>query len=209
MATVELARSGAVGTLTLKRPEVLNALDLAMAQDLHAALEEATSDDAIRCLVIQGAGRGFMAGGDVASMQASLDDIEPMVDELIGQYHKSVLTLAAMPKPVIGSLHGPIAGAGVGLAMNNDFAIAADDAKFVLAYINLGTIPDGGSTYLLPRIVGRRKALELAMLSEPLDAQGALEAGLVNRVVPAAEREAETMKLAEKFARGPTRAYAA
>lgn len=209
MATVELARHGGVGTLTLNRPDVLNAIDRTMAIDLHAALEEAAQDDAIRCLVLRGAGRGFMAGGDVNAMQAGLDDIEPVVNELIGLFHKSVLALAAMPKPVIGSLHGPVAGAGVSLALNNDYAIAADDAVFVLAYIHLGTIPDGGSTYLLPRIVGRRKALELAMLSEPLDAQGAVEAGLINRVVAAEALEAETMKLAEKFARGPTRAYAA
>lgn len=209
MASVVLERHGAVATLTLNRPEVLNAIDATMADDLFAALEEAAADDAIRCLVMRGAGRGFMAGGDVASMQANLDDIEPMVDRLIGSFHRSVLALADMPKPVIGSLHGPIAGAGVSLAMNNDYAIAADNAVFVLAYINLGTIPDGGSTYLLPRIVGRRKALELAMLSEPLDAQGALAAGLINKVVAADSLEAETMALADKMAKGPTRAYAA
>lgn len=208
MATVALDRNGAVGTLTLNRPEVLNALNREMAVDLNAAIEEAGTDDAIRCLVVRGAGRGFMAGGDVAAMQQNLATIEDMVNDLIGLFHKSVLGLAAMPKPVVGSLHGPIAGAGVSLAMNNDYAIAADNAVFTLAYINLGTIPDGGSTYLLPRLVGRRKALELAMLSEPLDAADALAAGLVNRVVTADALEAETMALAEKLARGPTRAYA-
>lgn len=209
MATVTLERTGAVGTLTLNRPEVLNALNRDMAVELLAALEQATDDDAMRCLVVRGAGRGFMAGGDVAAMQAKLAGIEAMITDLIGLIHKSVLALAAMPKPVIGSLHGPVAGAGVSLALNNDFAIAADNAVFVLAYINLGTIPDGGSTYLLPRIVGRRKALELAMLSEPLNAEAALEAGLVSRVVAADALEAETMALAERLARGPTRAYAA
>ena len=209
MTTVTLEREGAVATLTLNRPEVLNALDRNMAVDLFAALQEAAADDAVRCLVMRGAGRGFMAGGDVAAMQANLDTIEDLVNDLIGLFHKSVLALAEMPKPVIGSLHGPIAGAGVSMAINNDYALAGDDATFMLAYINLGTIPDGGSTYLLPRLVGRRKALELAMLSAPLDAAQALEYGLVNRVVPAADLAAETMKLAEKFARGPTRAYAA
>lgn len=209
MATVTLERDGAVATLTLNRPEVLNALNRDMAVDLVAALEDVAKDDAVRCLVVRGAGRGFMAGGDVAAMQASLDTIEDMINHLIGLFHKSVLALADMPKPVIGSLHGPIAGAGVSLAVNNDYAIAADDAVFTLAYINLATIPDGGSTYLLPRLVGRRKALELAMLSEPLGAARALELGLINRVVPVDALESETMALAEKLARGPTRAYAA
>ncbi len=209
MATVELDRIGAVATLTLNRPEVLNALNRDMAVDLLAAIEEVAADDAVRCVVMRGAGRGFMAGGDVAVMQANLDGIEDLINELIGIFHKSVLGLANLPKPVIGSLHGPVAGAGVSLAVNNDYAIAADDAVFMLAYINIATIPDGGSTYLLPRLIGRRKAMELALLSEPLDAQGALEFGLINRVVPTADLEAETMALAEKFARGPTRAYGA
>ena len=209
MATVTLERTGAVATLTLNRPEVLNALNRAMAIELGDAITELTEDDAVRCVVMRGAGRAFMAGGDVAAMQANLATIEDFVNELIGLFHTSVLGLAAMPKPVIGSLHGPIAGAGVSLAANNDYAIAADDAVFNLAYINLATIPDGGSTYLLPRLVGRRKALELALLSAPLDAAGALETGLINRVVAAEALEAETMALAEKFARGPTRAYAA
>ena len=209
MGTVSLDRAGAMATLTLNRPEALNALNRDMAIDLGAAIEELTADDTVRCVVMRGAGRGFMAGGDVAAMQANLGSIEDFINELIGLFHKSVLGLAEMPKPVIGSLHGPIAGAGVSLAVNNDYAIAADNAVFNLAYINLATIPDGGSTYLLPRLVGRRKAMELALLSAPLDAQGALEMGLINRVVAADALEAETMALAEKFARGPTRAYAA
>lgn len=209
MAAVNLARTGAIATLTLNRPDVLNALNRDMAEDLHAAIEEVGADDAIRCVVMRGAGRGFMAGGDVAAMQANLAGIEDFVNDLIGLFHKSVLGLANLPKPVIGSLHGPIAGAGVSMAVNNDYAIAADNAVFNLAYINLATIPDGGSTYLLPRLVGRRKAMELALLSEPLDAAGALAFGLINRVVAAEKLEAETMMLAEKFARGPTHAYAA
>jgi 2-(1,2-epoxy-1,2-dihydrophenyl)acetyl-CoA isomerase len=209
MDTVILERNGAVGLLTLNRPSVLNALNREMAVDLLAAIEEVDADDAIRCLVVRGTGRGFMAGGDVAAMQQSLATIEDMARDLLGLFHKSVLGLANLSKPVIGSLHGPVAGAGVSLALNNDYTIAADTTTFTLAYIFLGTIPDGGSTYLLPRIVGRRKALELALLSEPLDAAGALEAGLINRVVAADALDSETMALAEKLARGPTHAYAA
>jgi 2-(1,2-epoxy-1,2-dihydrophenyl)acetyl-CoA isomerase len=108
----------------------------------------------------------------------------------------------------VAALHGPVAGAGIGMALNADIGIAADNAVFTMAYIGIATIPDGGSTYLLPRVVGRRKALELAMLSEPIDAATALDLGMVNRVVPAEELDAEVTKMAERFAKGPTTAYA-
>src|SRR3546814_11408312 len=110
-----------------------------------------------------------MAGGHVAAFCRNLADIEDTVGTLIGVYHQAVLGLSSLPKPVIAAIHGPVAGAGVGMALNADYGLAAEDTKFTLAYIMLGTIPDGGSTYLLPRVVGRRKALELAMLSDPVD----------------------------------------
>ncbi|MBO6782960.1 MAG: enoyl-CoA hydratase [Alphaproteobacteria bacterium] len=207
MDTILLDKQGAVATLTLNRPDVLNALDRQMALDLIAAVEELRDDDAVRAVVMRGAGRGFMAGGDVGSFHENMDNIEATIDDLIGIYHKGVLALSQLPKPVIAAIHGPVAGAGVGMALNADYGLAADNAKFTMAYIMLGTIPDGGSTYLLTRLVGRRKALELAMLSEPVDAERALALGLVNRVVPADELEAEAMKLAERFAKGPTKAY--
>lgn len=207
MDTIVLDKQGAVATLTLNRPDVLNALDRQMAVDLNAAYGELAADNAVRCVVIRGSGRGFMAGGDVASFHENMDNIEETIDDLIGLYHESVLALSAMPKPVIASIHGPVAGAGVGLALNADYGLAADNTKITMAYIMLGTIPDGGSTYLLTRLVGRRKALELAMLSEPVDAEQALALGLVNRVVPADDLEAETMALAERLASGPTKAY--
>jgi len=207
MDTILLDKQGAVATLTLNRPEVLNALDRTMALELNEAYAELSADDGVRCVVIRGAGRGFMAGGDVATFHQNLDNIEQTIDDLIGIYHKGVLMLSGMPKPVIASIHGPVAGAGLGLALNADYGLAADSTVFTSAYIMIGTIPDGGSTYLLTRLVGRRKALELAMLSRPVDAEQALELGLVNRVVPADELEAETMALAERLAKGPTRAY--
>jgi 2-(1,2-epoxy-1,2-dihydrophenyl)acetyl-CoA isomerase len=208
METILLDKQGGVATLTLNRPDVLNALNRQMALELKATAEYLAADETVRCVVLRGAGRGFMAGGDVATFHANLDSIGHTVDDLITIYHHFALTLSSMPKPVIASIHGPVAGAGVGLALNADLGIAADDTKFTMAYVMIGTIPDGGSTYLLPRLVGRRKALELAMLSEPVDAATALDLGLVNRVVPAADLAAETMKLAERLASGPTQAYA-
>ena len=208
METIILDKQGAVATLTLNRPDVLNALDRQMALDLDEAVTDLTNDDSIRAVIIKGAGRGFMAGGDVATMHHNIDTIDDVIRDLIGIFHKSVEGIAAMPKPVIAAVHGPVAGAGVSMSLNADYTIAADDAKFTMAYIWLGTNPDGGSTYLLPRLVGRRKALELAMLSETLDAEKALGMGIVNRVVPAADLEAEAMKLATRLAAGPTKAFA-
>ncbi|MDG2270014.1 MAG: enoyl-CoA hydratase [Alphaproteobacteria bacterium] len=208
MPAILLEKQGAVATLTLNRPDVLNALDRQMALELGEAVTELTDDDNVRAVVMKGAGRGFMAGGDVATMHNNIDTIDDTIRDLIGIFHKSVEGIAAMPKPVIAAVHGPIAGAGVSMSLNADYVLAADNAKFTMAYIWLGTNPDGGSTYLLPRIVGRRKALELAMLSDTLEAEQAVDLGLANRVVSADELESEAMKLAEKFAAGPTKAFA-
>lgn len=208
MPTILLDKQGPVATLTLNRPEVLNALNRDMAVELNAAVDDLASDESVRAVILKGAGRGFMAGGDVATFHENIDTIEDTIDDLISLYHKAVLGLSNLPKPVVAALQGPIAGAGIGMALNADIGIAADNAVFTLAYIGIATIPDGGSTYLLPRVVGRRKALELAMLSEPIDAATALDLGLVNRVVPADDLEAEVTKMAERFAKGPTTAYA-
>lgn len=208
MDTIILDKQGGVATLTLNRPDVLNALNRDMAVELGEAVTDLTEDDRVRSVILKGAGRGFMAGGDVATFHKNIDTIDDTIRDLIGIFHKSVEGIAAMPKPVIGAVHGPVAGAGVSMSLNADYVIAADDVKFTMAYIWLGTNPDGGSTYLLPRIVGRRKALELAMLSDTLDADMALELGLANRVVPAGELESEAQILAEKFAAGPTKAFA-
>jgi len=208
MDTILLDKQDGVATLTLNRPDVLNALNRQMAVELSEAVADLTADDRVRAVVMRGSGRGFMAGGDVATFHQNIDTIDETITDLIGIFHKSVEGIAAMPKPVIAAVHGPVAGAGVSMSLNADYTIAAANAKFTMAYIWLGTNPDGGSTYLLPRLVGRRKALELAMLSETLDAEAALELGLVNRVVSADDLENEAMKLATRFAAGPTKAFA-
>lgn len=208
MDTIILDKQGGVATLTLNRPDVLNALNRDMAVELGEAVTDLTEDESVRSVVLKGAGRGFMAGGDVATFHKNIDTIDDTIRDLIGIFHKSVEGIAAMPKPVIAAVHGPVAGAGVSMSLNADYVIAADSTKFTMAYIWLGTNPDGGSTYLLPRIVGRRKALEMAMLSDTLDADKALELGLANRVVSADDLESEAQKLAEKFAAGPTKAFA-
>lgn len=207
---VQIERDGAVALVTLNRPEVINALNGALGAAFAEAMLMLEADESARCIVLRGAGRGFMAGGDIASFHAKLDDgIEDHIRTLIGVYHGAVRAIVRMPKPTIASLHGAVAGAGLSLALNTDLAIAADNAVFTLAYSNLGTSPDGGATHFLPRLVGRRKAMEIALLSDRFDAAQALDLGLVNKVVPAAELERETMAWAQRLAAGPTRAYAA
>lgn len=208
-APVIVERAGPVATVTLNRPQVLNALDLGMAQAFRTAMLDLEQDTAIRCVVIRGAGRGFMAGGDVAGFHRDLDHIETVAGELIEVFHEAVKAVARMPKPVIASLHGPVAGAGLSLALNTDLAIAADNTVFTLAYAAIGVSPDGGSTFHLPRIVGMRRAMEIALLADRFDAAKALDLGLVNRVVPDADLAGETERLAARLAAGPTRAYAA
>lgn len=198
-------------TITMNRPKSLNALDWDLAEALLATIQSAEQDETVRCVVVRG-DRTFMAGGDLNWFAGKLD--EPSVKrrvairELIDLAHKSILSIRRMPKPVIGSLEGAVAGFGFSLAMACDLSIAADSTVFTLAYINIGTSPDGGSTFALPRIVGPKRAAEIAFLGDRFDAATAKDLGLVNWVVPADDLEAKTEKLAVRLAQGPTAALA-
>ncbi len=205
---VLLRQEGAVAIITLNRPEVLNALSMEMSELLCEICWRVEADASVRAVLVHGAGKGFQAGGDIASFHREIDRIGAHAGRMIDTYHVAVRTLVRMPKPVVGQLHGAVAGAGFSLAMNLDLAIAAEGTMFTLAYANLGTSPDGGSTFFLPRLVGRRRAMEIALLSNRFDAAKALELGLVNRVVPADQLDAEAMALATKLASGPTQAFA-
>lgn len=211
--TVLLDTDGAVATVTLNRPAAMNALDDAMVEGLHAALIRVEQDPAVRCVVLRGAGDNFMAGGDIRMFAKALSELSPAdrqarFEGLIGQVHASVIALRRMGKPVVGAIQGAAAGFGVSLALACDLAIAADTAMFTLAYCHIGTSPDGGSTFHLPRAVGMKRAMEIALLGDRFDAAEAAAIGLVNRVVPAGALEAETAKLAARLGRGPTAAYA-
>jgi len=205
--TVLVDRKSGIAIVTLNRPEVLNALSPQMAQELRNAMYELEADKAVRCIVMKGAGRGFMAGGDVAGFNENMDNLQVHVGNMLDDFHCATRAIVRMAKPVIGALHGPVAGAGMSLAMTPDLAIAADNLMMTLAYANLGTSPDGGSTYFLPRIVGRRKAFEIAMLSDRFDAAEAERLGLVNKVVPADQLDAAVMEWAERLANGPSYAF--
>jgi len=212
MAVVLHDLTEGVATITLNRPKVLNALDTELAISLSDILHQVERDRAVRVVILRGAGAGVMAGGDLKIFSGMLDR-EPEqrraeFRSLIHRFHESVLAIRRMPKPVIAAVHGAVAGAGLSIALACDLTVASDDAYFTLAYCNIGTSPDGGSTFALPRVVGVKKAMEIAMLGDRFDAHTALGFGLLNRVVPAAEFDSEVATFAERLAGGPTVALA-
>ncbi|MDZ7843026.1 MAG: enoyl-CoA hydratase [Gammaproteobacteria bacterium] len=200
-----------VATVTLNRPDVLNALSPDMARDLHHSLVGIMEDENTRCVVLRGAGNGFMAGGDIGFFKRALPDLDAgrveELDPIFEHVHGIVRTLRDMPAPVVGVLHGAVAGFGVSLAAACDLSIAAEDSRFTLAYCHLGTSPDGGSSYILPRVVGFKKAMELALLGDRFDAREALAWGLVNKVVPADELDTAVDEWVRRLAAGPRFAY--
>ena len=197
-----------VAVLAFNRPALLNALDAEMIAAFREHCEALSADKSVRCVVLRGEGTAFLAGGDLSYFQDCLDELPATVLGLARELHLGVLALRRMPKPVLASVHGAVAGAGVSLMAACDLVIAADDCRITMAYSRIGASPDGGATYFLARSLGSRKALELALLSEPLDAATALRMGLVNRVVPAATLQEETLQLARRLADGPTVAFA-
>ena len=199
-----LERHGAIATLRFNRPGALNAIDVPMATALLAAVRSIAKDNSVRCVVLCGAGKGFMAGGDLATLRA---DPAQGAKDLLTPLNEAVALLAQLNAPVIAQVHGVAAGAGLSLMLQADFVLAAEGTRFNLAYINLGTSCDVGASWALPRLVGLRRALEIAMLGDTYSALEAERLGLVNRVVPAAEFDAAVQELAQRLASGPTVAY--
>lgn len=199
---IVVASAGGVAEIRFNRPERLNALDVDLARAFEAAAARVTADPDVRVVVVSSAGRAFVAGGDLAHFHRAADK-PAAAAELIDPIHAGLKALARSPQIVICSLKGAVAGAGMSLALGLDLAIAADDATFNLAYARVAASPDCGGSWALPRLVGYRRALEIALLSETIDAAEALRLGLVNRVVPRADLEAETAKLAARLAAGP------
>ena len=203
---LEVTRDGAVATLRFSRPGALNAINVPMAQALLAAVRQLAADASVRAVVLCGAGKGFMAGGDLATLRAN--PVQGAAD-LLGPLNEAVQVLATMNAPVIAKVHGVAAGAGLSLMLQADFVIAAEGTRFNLAYINLGTSCDVGASWALPRLVGLRNALEIALLGDTLTASDALRLGLVNRVVPAEHLDTAAAALIDRIAHGPTLAYGA
>jgi 2-(1,2-epoxy-1,2-dihydrophenyl)acetyl-CoA isomerase len=209
-ALILMRQSGAVRTLTLNRPASLNSFTTAMHQELRAALDAAADDAAVRCLVITGAGRGFCAGQDLSdSAMAGSDGGPPDIGAVIERLYKPLaLRLRSMPVPVIAMVNGVAAGAGANFALNCDFVVAARSASFIQAFSKIGLIPDCGGTWLLPRLVGRARALGLAMSGDKLPASEAERIGLIWSCVDDAELAEAVQALAQRLATMPSRALA-
>jgi 2-(1,2-epoxy-1,2-dihydrophenyl)acetyl-CoA isomerase len=207
---IKIAEAEGIVTITLNRPERLNALVGHMRRDLAEALEEAGSDPDVRVVVITGAGRAFCAGGDVHIMAEMIErnDAEEFA-RLLGAARRVVLGIRQMTKPVIASIAGPAAGAGFNLALACDLRIASSTATFSQSFVKLGFHPDWGGSYFLPRLLPANLACELFFLGDAIDANEALRLGLINRVVAAEELENETLKLAERLRDGPAISIAA
>ena len=207
---VLLRRDGPIATLTLDRPEALNALDATMVDALIAATGELAADDSVRVVVLGGAGKHFMAGGDIRFFAESLRDAptdrDAAFQRIIERVHASVERLARMPQPVIGRVSGAVAGFGLSLANACDLVFASEDAYFASAYLQLGVTPDGGGTYWLPRLVGARRAAQIMLLGDRFGAREAETLGIVNRVLPAGELDRAVDDAARRIAAGPTHA---
>ena len=209
MAAVELhvdAQSG-IATITLNRPDVLNAIDVDLAWALHHAVMPLERRDDIRCIVLCGAGKAFCAGGNVAEFNVRAADCPALIEELLDALNPVVELFSRYSAPIMASVHGVVAGAGLSLVSGCDLAIAADNTRFLMAYDKVAAAPDCGGTWYLPQRLGYARATELMLLGDAWSAEEARAAGLVNRVVPARQLESEAAALAARLAAGPTRAF--
>ena len=204
--TLIVETEGAIATLTLNRPQARNALDLVMRREVIGALDDIENDPSARVVILTGAGGHFCAGGDVKSMQpgSTAADGRARVEAL----NRLVMRLVEFPRPVIAMVDGFAVGAGCNLALCCDVIVASDRAKFGEVFAKIGLVPDGGGSWLLPRLVGLARAKELIFTADIFDAAEAARIGLVNRVVPAAELTAVTRALAARIAQGPTKVQA-
>ncbi len=204
--TILFEKNAGVANVALNRPRKLNAFDGEMHEELYDALEAAASDDEVRCVVLRGEGRGFSAGADLAGIVEGADGAPDLGEYLRSTYSRLVSRMVAIEKPIIAALHGPVYGAGVGVALACDLRIAAESAKFSVAFIKIGLMPDAGVSFFLPRVVGLGRAMEMSLLGDAVEADEALRIGLVNRVIPDEKLAEETAALARRLAAMPTAA---
>lgn len=202
---------GPVTRITLNRPDKLNALTHRMSDELGRAFAQAAADPEVRAIVLTGAGRGFCAGQDLSEFESAYRAGErpDIRRHLEASYHRLIPQIVGMPKPVVAAVNGVAAGAGVSLAVACDVRLASEEARFLQAFVKIGLIPDSGGTWLLPRVIGYARALELSISGDPIDARRSLEIGLVNAVIPAERFEAEVEGYAARLAALPTAAIAA
>jgi 2-(1,2-epoxy-1,2-dihydrophenyl)acetyl-CoA isomerase len=210
--TIVVQRRGAAATIVLNRPQVMNAWNGQFGLDLRAAVEDLAADTDVRVVCLTGAGRAFSAGADVKDFtdreEMTQDGRPDVYRRLTERYHPIITGIRTMPKPVVAAVNGPAVGIGLSLALAADLVIAKESAYFMLAFVNIGLVPDGGSSLFVPARVGFSRAAEMAMLGERVPARQAVEWGLVNRVVPDDAFDAEVEALVDRLAAGPTRSYA-
>jgi 2-(1,2-epoxy-1,2-dihydrophenyl)acetyl-CoA isomerase len=204
---IRLVREGGVAHVTLDRPDRLNTLDLAATKRLGDLARECAHDSSVRAVLLDGEGRSFCGGGDLKSFAEHRDALPAHLREVTSHLHSALTVLARLNAPVVVAAHGGVAGAGLGLMALGDIVLAAQSAKFVFAYNAIGLVPDGGTSWLLPRLLGPRLTMDLALTNRPLTATEALAAGLVSRVVPDDELAGEAAALAQQLADGPTTSY--
>jgi 2-(1,2-epoxy-1,2-dihydrophenyl)acetyl-CoA isomerase len=207
--TIIWEQSGAVGRLTLNRPATLNAWTAQFGGELKQVVEAEAADESVRAVLVTGAGRGFSSGADLkAGFEPAEDGMPNIRKELDELYHPAIAGVRRLPKPVVAAVNGPAVGIGCSLALACDLVLAAESAYFGLAFVNIGLMPDGGSTALVPPAVGKARAFQMALLGERVPAPQALEWGLVNWVHPDERLMDEANLLVQRLAAGPTRSYA-
>ena len=207
--TVIWEQAGGVGRLTLNRPETLNAWTAEFGRELKQVLEGEAGDEAVRAVLVTGAGRGFSSGADLKAGFEPADDGMPDIrTELREIYHPVIAAIRSLPKPIVAAVNGPAVGIGCSLALACDLILAGESAYFGLAFVNIGLMPDGGSTLFVPAAAGKARAFQMALLGERVPADRALEWGLVNQVHPDDRLMDEANALVERLANGPTRSYA-
>jgi 2-(1,2-epoxy-1,2-dihydrophenyl)acetyl-CoA isomerase len=210
--TVILRRDGAAATIELNRPDALNAWNGQLGDELLAAVQEVAGDEGVRVVVLRGAGRAFSSGADLRDLSGRQGrtpeghiDVRQVLTE---RYHPIITTIRTMPKPVLAAVHGAAVGIGLSLALAADLIVAGESAYFMLAFVNIGLVPDGGSSVFVPSRIGFARAAEMAMLGERVTAAQAVEWGLINRVVADGAFDDEVAALRDRLAAGPTRSYA-
>ena len=207
--TIDFKVKDSIATITFNRPDASNSINLELAKDFMYTTMQCSEDPTVRAVIITGTGKVFCPGGDVKSFAAQGKNLPHYLRDVTTHLHAAVSRLARIDAPLIAAVNGVAAGAGMGLVCACDFALAAESARFTMAYTKIGLVPDGGSSYFLTRIVGLRKALELTLTNRQLSAHEALELGIVTRVVPDAELATAAEVLANQMASGATRAYGA
>jgi len=212
MADLEFTVENGIATVTMNRPEARNALSMEMRSQMDRVFHDIEFDDSVRCVVLEGAGDHFMAGGDVKNMHEYLSthesaEVEKYFLHRIHNLHTIMFSMRRMPKPIVAKVRGAAAGAGVSFAAACDLVVAADDAFFTLAYCHIGATPDGSSSFHLPRAIGLKRTMELTLLGERYSAQQMADMGLVNFVVSGSELDEQCGVLSARLANGPTHVY--